>query len=98
MELKADQDVHLPLPGLDYWSRVKSHIARASFFVSGISAAQNSPLKIAAFSRGLALHVHPAIDTLLRYFAPEIELEFLGIDERWREGAKVVFRKPPDRN
>jgi hypothetical protein len=38
-----------------------------------------------------ALHVHPATDTLLRYFAPEI-------DERWREGVIVVFRKRPDRN
>ena len=33
-----------------------------------------------------ALHVHPATDIWLRYFAPESEWEFLGIDERWREG------------
>jgi hypothetical protein len=42
-----------------------------------------------------ALHVHPATDTLLRYFSSEIEWEFVGIDERWREGVKVVFRKRP---
>jgi hypothetical protein len=40
-----------------------------------------------------ALHVHPATDTLLRYLSAEIEWEFVGIDERWREGVKVVFRK-----
>jgi hypothetical protein len=34
----------------------------------------------------------------LRHFAPEIELEFVRIDGRWREGVKVVFRKRPDRN
>jgi len=45
-----------------------------------------------------AWHVHPATDTWLRYFAPEIEWEFVGIDERWREGVKVVFGKRPDRN
>jgi hypothetical protein len=45
-----------------------------------------------------ALCVHPATDTWLRYFAPEIEWEFVGIDERWREGLKVAFRKRPDRN
>ncbi|MGA7890474.1 MAG: hypothetical protein WB993_13370, partial [Candidatus Sulfotelmatobacter sp.] len=45
-----------------------------------------------------ALHVHPATDTLLRYLSPEIEWEFVGIDERWREGVKVVFRKRPERN
>ncbi len=32
-------------------------------------------------------------DTLLRYLSPEIEWEFVGIDEHWREGIKVVFRK-----
>jgi hypothetical protein len=40
--------------------------------------------------------VHPATDILLRYVSPEIEWEFVGIDERWREGVKVVFRKRPE--
>ena len=40
-----------------------------------------------------ALHVHPATDALLRYLSPEIDWEFLGIDERWRDGVRVVFRK-----
>jgi hypothetical protein len=43
-----------------------------------------------------ALHVHPATDVLLRYISPEIEWEFVGIDERWREGIKIVFRKRPE--
>jgi hypothetical protein len=43
-----------------------------------------------------ALHVHPATDILLRYLSPEIDWEFAGIDERWREGVKVVFRKRPE--
>ncbi|MGB8113442.1 MAG: hypothetical protein WCF22_06695, partial [Candidatus Sulfotelmatobacter sp.] len=44
-----------------------------------------------------ALHVHPATDILLRYLSHEIQWEFVGIDERWREGVKVVFRKRPER-
>jgi hypothetical protein len=40
-----------------------------------------------------ALHVHPATDTILQYFSPEIEWELVGIDERWREELRVVFRK-----
>jgi hypothetical protein len=40
-----------------------------------------------------AFHVHPAADVLWRYIAPEIEREFVEIDERWREGVKVLFRK-----
>jgi len=43
-----------------------------------------------------ALRVHPATDTLLRYISPEIEWEFVGIDELWREGVKAVFRKRPE--
>jgi len=42
-----------------------------------------------------ALHVHPATDILLRYISPKIEWTLLGIDERWRKGLKVVFRKRP---
>ena len=40
-----------------------------------------------------ALRVHPATDTLLRYIAPEIEWSLIGIDESWREGVRVIFRK-----
>jgi len=56
-----------------------------------------SPGKPLLFLVAPAFHVHPATDTLLRYLSPEIEWEFVGIDERWREGVKVVFRKRPDR-
>lgn len=36
------------------------------------------------------LHIHPATDTVLRYFAPEIEWTLVGIDERWRDGVRVI--------
>jgi hypothetical protein len=42
-----------------------------------------------------ALHVHPATDTLLHHVSPEIEWVVVGIDERWRDGVRVVFRKRP---
>jgi hypothetical protein len=29
----------------------------------------------------------------LRYFSPEINWTLVGVDERWREGIRVVFRK-----
>jgi hypothetical protein len=41
--------------------------------------------------------VHPTTDTLLRYISSQIEWEFVGIDERWREEVKVVFRKRPEK-
>jgi hypothetical protein len=99
VELKADEDIHLPLQGLDYWSRVEWHHARGEFlrfgYFGGTELSSEKPL---LFLVAPALRVHPATDTLLRYFSPEIEWEFVGIDERWREGVKVVFRKRSERN
>ena len=97
VELKADEDIHLPLQGVDYWSRVAWHHARAEFprfgYFEGQQLSSEKPL---LFLVAPAFHVHPATDTLLRYLSPEIEWEFVGIDERWREGVKVVFRKRPN--
>jgi hypothetical protein len=96
VELKADEDIHLPLQGLDYWSRVEWHHARREFLRFGyFDGRELSPEKPLLFLVAPALHVHPATDTLLRYLSPEIEWEFVGIDERWREGVRIVFRKRP---
>ena len=94
VELKADEDIHLPLQGLDYWARVQWHQGRGEFlkygYFGGRELAEESPL---LFLVAPALHVHPATDVILRYISPEIEWAFVGIDERWREGVRVVFRK-----
>jgi hypothetical protein len=99
IELKADEDIHLPLQGLDYWSRVAWHHARGEFQRFGYfpqrELSKDEPL---LFLVAPALHVHPAVDTLLHYFSPQIQWELLGIDERWRQGVKTVFRKRPQRN
>jgi len=96
IELKADEDIHLPLQGLDYWARVAWHHARDEFqrfgYFPGRELSAERPL---LFLVAPALHVHPTTDTLLRYISPEIKWELLGIDERWREGVRVVFRKRP---
>jgi hypothetical protein len=94
VELKADEDIHLPLQGLDYWARVSWHHQRGEFhkfgYFPGCELSAASPLLMLVAP---ALHVHPATDTLLRYISPEIEWELLAIGERWREEMKVVFRK-----
>jgi len=94
VELKADEDIHLPLQGLDYWARVEWHHARGEFlkfgYFGGRELSAESPL---LFLVAPALRVHPATDAILRYISPEIEWAFVGIDERWREGVRVVFRK-----
>jgi hypothetical protein len=98
LELKADEDIHLPLQGIDYWSRVSWHHTRGEFqkfgYFAGQELSSQTPLLIMVAP---ALHVHPATDTLLRYISPGIEWTLLGIDERWRKELKVVFRKRPER-
>ncbi len=96
VELKADEDIHLPLQGLDYWSRVAWHHARGEFQKFGYFPGRELSLEPPRlFLVAPALHVHPATDILLRYISPEIEWAVIGIDERWRDGVKVVFRKRP---
>ena len=96
VELKADEDIHLPLQGLDYWSRVSWHQERGEFRKFGYFPGRElSPQKPLLLLVAPALHVHPATDTILRYLSPEIDWELLGIDEHWREGVRVVFRKRP---
>lgn len=94
VELKADEDIHLPLQGVDYWSRVAWHQARGEFakfgYFPGRELSAEKPLLMLVAP---ALRVHPSTDTILRYLSPEIEWELLGIDERWREQLRVVFRK-----
>jgi hypothetical protein len=94
VELKADEDIHLPLQGLDYWARVAWHQGRGEFkrfgYFPECELAAQSPL---LFLVAPALHVHPATDALLRYLSPQIEWALVGIDERWRNGVRVVFRK-----
>ncbi len=94
VELKADEDIHLPLQGLDYWARVDWHHTRGEFsrfgYFPGCALSSEKPL---LFLVAPAFHIHPSTDLLLRYISPEIEWEFVGIDERWREAVRPIFRK-----
>jgi hypothetical protein len=98
IELKADEDIYLPLQGVDYWSRVAWHQSRGEFaqfgYFAGSEISTQKPLLMLVAP---ALHVHPTTDTILRYLSPEIDWEVLGIDEHWREELRVVFRKRPPR-
>jgi hypothetical protein len=94
LELKADEDIHLPLQGLDYWARVLWHHRRGEFqqhgYFPGVQLSPRPPLLVLVAP---SLRVHPAADTILRYFSPQIEWTLVGVDERWREGIKVIYRK-----
>jgi hypothetical protein len=95
IELKAEEDMHLPVQGLDYWSRVKWHHQRGEFqrygYFPGLELSPEPPL---LYLVAPALRLHSTTDTLLRYMSPEIDCIVVGIDERWRDsGVRMVFRK-----
>jgi hypothetical protein len=94
LELKADEDIHLPLQGLDYWARVRWHHARGEFQKFGYFGGRElSAMEPTLFLIAPTLHIHPATDTLLRYLDPAIDWTLVGIDERWRDGVRPIFRK-----
>lgn len=94
VELKADEDIHLPLQGLDSWARVQWHHARGEFQQFGYFPGRELSSEDALlFLVAPTLHIHPATDTVLHYVSPDIDWTLVGIDERWREGVRVIFRK-----
>jgi hypothetical protein len=94
VELKAAEDFHLPMQGLDYWARVRWHHRRGEFqrhgYFPGRILSERDPVLILAAP---ALHVHSSTATMLRYFSPELDWTLLALDERWRDGIRVVFHQ-----
>jgi len=107
IELKADEDLHLPLQALDYWIRVRalnndrqpaagneSGRPLTAFERQGYFAgAEVSPLEPLLLLAAPALRIHPANEPVLRYFSPQVEWELIALTEHWRRELKVVFRK-----
>ena len=93
VEVKATQDVHLPLQALDYWMRVKWHLERGEFrgrgYFPGVELRTDPPRLLLVAP---ALDFHPTNETLLRYFSPEVEIERLGVGIQWRQELRVMFR------
>ncbi len=93
LELKASQDIHLPLQALDYWMRVKWHLRRGEFasrgYFPGIELSNQTPRLLLVSP---ALDFHPSNERVLRFFSPEIPVERLGIGLQWRKELKIVSR------
>jgi len=94
LELKADDDLHLPLQALDYWARIRmlhrsGEIARRGYF-PGVELSHDDPM---LYCVAPALHIHPANEAVLHAFAPSVPWELIAVDERWREQCRVLLRK-----
>lgn len=107
IELKADEDLHLPLQALDYWIRVRalnadrqrtamsdrplSAFEREGYF-AGSEVSELPPRLLLAAP---ALRIHPANLPVLRYLSPEVDWELIALSEHWRQELNIVFRKRP---
>lgn len=91
LELKATEDIHLPVQALDYWTHVASHANRGELqHLFPIAAIRPQPPKLALIAPALAFH--PSNATVLNYFSPEIEVERIGVNSDWQQNFKVVLR------
>jgi hypothetical protein len=107
IELKADENLHLPLQALDYWIRVRAlnddrqppegnagGRPLSAFERQGYFAgAEVAPLPPRLLLAAPALRIHPANEPVLRYLSPQVEWELIALTEHWRRELKVVFRK-----
>jgi hypothetical protein len=105
IEIKADEDLHLPMQALDYWIRVRalnadrqspagssrplSAFERAGYF-PGAEVSEREPRLILI---GPALRIHPANEPVLRYLSPKVQWELIALNEDWRRELSIVFRK-----
>jgi len=93
IELKASEDIHLPLQALDYWMRVKWHLERGDFasagYFPGIELHREPPglLLVAP-----ALMFHPSNETVLRYLSAEVRVQRIGTGLEWQKSLQVLFR------
>ena len=93
LEIKATEDIHLPLQALDYWMRVAWHAERGEFATHGyfpghaISADRPRLLLVAP-----ALEFHPTTETILSFFSSLVAVERMGVGLEWRQVLRLLFR------
>jgi hypothetical protein len=93
LELKASEDIHLPLQSLDYWMRVQWHLERGEFaergYFPGIELRRQPPRLLLVAP---ALDFHPKTEAVLRYLSPAVDVERIGLGVEWRKEPKIMFR------
>lgn len=94
IELKLNEEITLPMQGLDYWLRVKWLNDRRQFQEFGYF--QNAELADAPpvlYLVSPAFRFHSTTRSIINYFNPTVEVVQVGINQTWRRGVKVLFRR-----
>jgi hypothetical protein len=92
-ELKAAEDIHLPLQAFDYWLRVRKHLEQGDFtgngYFPGRVLSRQSPR---VFLVSPALRFHPMTEDVMQFFPRELSVVRVGVGENWRKQFDVVVR------
>lgn len=94
LELKATENLDMPLQAADYWSRIRRHQAQGDLVRNGYFAGlelQSAPPLV--YLVAPALRFHPSTDALLHFLSPEMEVIRVGLAESWRRGLRVMMRQ-----
>ena len=91
LELKAGEDIHLPLQALDYWMRIACHSKEGGLdnLFPGMNVLREEPRLLLVAP---AICFHPSTDAILRYFPPNLCVERVGLNLGWQDRLKVVLR------
>jgi len=94
IELKASEDIQLPMQAVDYWLRVRRHQREGDFqrfgYFNGIELDSKPPL---VWLVAPGFRFHSSTETVLKYLSAEIQITRIGVNENWRRGIKVVYRQ-----
>jgi len=94
IELKLEEQITLPFQALDYWLRVEQLRRQRKFqdsgYFAGVALADAPPLLYLVVP---AFRFHSTTTRLLRYLDPAITVMQIGINDPWRHGIKVLFRR-----
>jgi hypothetical protein len=91
LELKASEDLQLPIQALDYWMRIAWHARRneLNHLFPGMPLQYLAPKLILLAP---ATQFHSTNASILRYFSSLIEVERVGVNSEWREDLRVILR------
>jgi len=93
IELKASEDIQLPMQAIDYWLRVRRHQQEGTFqhygYFPGLELDPKPPL---VWLVAPCFRFHSSSEILLKYLSPEIGVTRIGLNENWRKGIRVLFR------
>jgi hypothetical protein len=94
IELKASEDIQLPMQAVDYWLRVRRHQREGDFhrkgYFAGVEIDPRPPL---LWLVSPALQFHSSTEIILKYLSPEIHATRIGLQENWRRGIKIMLRQ-----